>query len=133
PGLETPWLRTVRMAPVEQQRGIVCFSPARAQALTPRQHGTRLQVVCEGEAVELNCRLAVIADGGDSPLRHTLGIETEAKDYRQTALIANVEFTQPHGGVAFERFTDQGPLALLPLGDSEQGQRAALVWTLPPE
>lgn len=131
--LENTWLGNVLAAHVQQQSSIVCFSPARVQSLTPRQQGTRLQVVCEGEAVELNCRLAVIADGGDSPLRHTLGIETETKDYRQTALIANVEFTQPHGGVAFERFTDQGPLALLPLGDSEQGQRAALVWTLPPE
>src|SRR5690606_16747372 len=88
--LENTWLGNVLAAHVQQQSSIVCFSPARVQSLTPRQQGTRLQVVCEGEAVELNCRLAVIADGGDSPLRHTLGIETEAKDYRQTALIANV-------------------------------------------
>ena len=36
-------------------------------------------------------------------------------------------------GVAYERFTEQGPMALLPLGESDQASRCALVWTLPSE
>lgn len=48
-------------------------------------------------------------------------------DYRQTALIAHVEFEQPRPGRAFERFTEQGPLALLP-----QDQGYALVWCVRP-
>ncbi len=131
--VENTWLGSVLSAHVQQRADIVCYSPARVQSLTPQQAGARLQLECAGALVDVNCHLAVIADGGDSPLRRALGIHAEVTDYRQTAVIANVEFSQPHGGVAFERFTDQGPLALLPLGETEQGQRAALVWTLPPD
>lgn len=66
-----------------------------------------------------------------SPMRRALGIDTEVRDYRQTAIIANLAFSQPHNAIAYERFTEQGPMALLPLGESAQSQRAALVWTLP--
>jgi ubiquinone biosynthesis UbiH/UbiF/VisC/COQ6 family hydroxylase len=79
----------------------------------------------------LNCKLAVIADGGDSPMRRALGIEARVGDYAQTAIIANVAFSQAHQGVAYERFTVEGPLALLPLGEKPEARTAALVWTLP--
>lgn len=130
--LENTWLGQVLANHVQQQTDIHCYSPARVQQLIPQQQGARLRLDYQGTTVELQCRLAIIADGGDSPLRRALGIETDIKDYRQTALIANVEFSESHRGVAYERFTDQGPLALLPLGETELGQRAALVWTLPP-
>ncbi|HAW23455.1 MAG TPA: 2-octaprenyl-6-methoxyphenyl hydroxylase, partial [Pseudomonas sp.] len=71
--------------------------------------------------------LAVLADGGRSGLREHLGIEVKQSPYGQTALIANVTPGTPHGGRAFERFTDEGPMALLPLPDN----RCALVWTRP--
>ncbi len=131
--LENTWLGRVLANHVQQQTDIQCYSPARVQQLLPLQQGARLRLDYQGTAVELQCRLAIIADGGDSPLRRALGIDTEVTDYQQTALIANVEFSESHRGVAYERFTDQGPLALLPLGETEQGQRAALVWTLPPD
>jgi 2-octaprenyl-6-methoxyphenol hydroxylase len=56
------------------------------------------------------------------------------KSYQQHALVANVAFSQPHKGCAYERFSDQGPIALLPLAASSPGEnRASLVWTLAPE
>jgi ubiquinone biosynthesis UbiH/UbiF/VisC/COQ6 family hydroxylase len=61
-----------------------------------------------------------------------LGIEQVRRDYQQHAVIANVSFERPHRGRAYERFTPRGPLALLPLDESPQARRAALVWTLPP-
>ena len=75
----------------------------------------------------LDCDLAVLADGGRSGLREQLGIEIKQSPYGQMALIANVTPGMPHGGRAFERFTDEGPMALLPLPDN----RCALVWTRP--
>ena len=77
----------------------------------------------------LDCDLAVLADGGRSALREQLGIEIKTTPYDQSALIANVTPGKPHGGQAFERFTDDGPMALLPLQDN----RCALVWTRPEE
>jgi 2-octaprenyl-6-methoxyphenol hydroxylase len=49
-------------------------------------------------------------------------------DYRQAALVARIWSVEPHGGLAFERFTDEGPMALLPEED-----HYGLVWTTTPE
>ena len=75
----------------------------------------------------LDCDLAVLADGGRSSLREQLGIRVKTTAYKQSALIANISISKPHGGLAFERFTDEGPVALLPLSDN----RSALIWTRP--
>ncbi|UUY09718.1 2-octaprenyl-6-methoxyphenyl hydroxylase [Pseudomonas sp. J452] len=94
---------------------------------------TRLQALGDGYRLTLNdeeildCDLAVLADGGRSGLREQLGIAVRHTPYGQTALIANISPTEPHAGQAFERFTDQGPMAMLPLADN----RCALVWTRP--
>jgi 2-polyprenyl-6-methoxyphenol 4-hydroxylase len=78
----------------------------------------------------LRAQLVIVADGADSPLRQSLGIGESVKDYHQCALIANVKHQLPHKGVAYERFTEHGPMALLPLG-GDQGAVSALVWTWP--
>ena len=78
---------------------------------------------------KLSADLLIIADGADSPLCKAIGIDTKKTAYKQSAIIANVALEKPHNGMAYERFTDQGPLALLPLADCEQQHRAALVWT----
>ena len=70
-------------------------------------------------------KLALIADGAASSARASLGIEHNTIDYGQAAIICNVEFEKPLPGFAYERFTEQGPLALLPL----VGNRYACVWT----
>ena len=70
----------------------------------------------------------MLADGGRSGLREQLGIAVRHTPYEQCALIANISPAEGHGGQAFERFTEQGPLALLPMQD----ERCALIWTRPP-
>jgi 2-octaprenyl-6-methoxyphenol hydroxylase len=69
-------------------------------------------------------RLAVVADGGADALP---GIRRYRHDYAQSAVVATVACARPHGGVAYERFTPDGPVALLPCG-----RDMALVWTVPP-
>src|SRR4029078_9793758 len=73
---------------------------------------------------ELRSRLAVVADGSGTAVS---GITRHQRDYGQVALIAKMSMERPHGGVAFERFTSEGPLALLPEGD-----HYGLVWTMTP-
>jgi 2-polyprenyl-6-methoxyphenol 4-hydroxylase len=77
----------------------------------------------------LQADLVLVADGADSPLSKSLGIETQITQYQQSAIIANVALAKPHKNIAYERFTDQGPLALLPLGDCNGMHRASVVWT----
>jgi 2-octaprenyl-6-methoxyphenol hydroxylase len=69
----------------------------------------------------MRARLLVLADGGHN--RHARHV----RDYRQQAVVAEVTAERPRGGVAWERFTAEGPLALLPFGD-----RYALVWSVRP-
>ncbi len=96
--------------------------PAEVAALEPIETGYRLTLA---DGATLDCALAVLADGGRSALREQLGIHVRRRPYGQAALIANVTPGQPHQGLAYERFTEQGPMALLPLPDD----RCALVWT----
>lgn len=79
----------------------------------------------DGAATALTSRLAAIADGGGDVVA---GIGRRRRDYGQVALVAHVAMGEPHGGVAFERFTPDGPMALLPDGD-----HYGLVWTTTPE
>lgn len=79
----------------------------------------------------LRAKLVVVADGAQSRLRQQLGIAVDEQPYDQHALVANVVTELPHAAVAYERFTQDGPIALLPLLDCENQHRSALIWTLP--
>lgn len=96
--------------------------PAGVSQVTEIPEGHRL-TLDSGE--EVRASLSVLADGGRSGLKKQLGIKSQRHDYGQTALIAHVEVSRPHQGVAYERFTPHGPLALLPL----PGKVMELVWT----
>lgn len=75
---------------------------------------------------EVRARLLVLADGGTTA-SHIPGLAFVEKDYGQHALVASVRCDRAHGNRAFERFTPEGPMALLPVQD-----RYALVWTVTP-
>lgn len=79
----------------------------------------------DGVERELHARLAVVADGGRLLAQQ---YPPEVRDYGQSALITHVTCTAPKADTAFERFTTQGPLALLPFRDGYE-----LVWTAPHE
>jgi 2-octaprenylphenol hydroxylase len=125
------WIGRVLLAQLRTKTNIHLFAPVRVEKLIPQQAGAQLIVKSGDDVFELNTKLAVVADGGDSPLRKSLGIDSNTKDYGQTALIANIAYSEAHKGVAYERFTAQGPLALLPLGESATAKESALVLTLP--
>ncbi len=74
----------------------------------------------------LRARLVVAADGAQSAVRSAFGVTATVRDYGQTAVITTVMPQRFHDHVAFERFTESGPLALLPLADG----RCTLVLTL---
>lgn len=98
--------------------------PAKVEQLTPVVGGHHLNL---SDGSQLTAGLTVLADGGRSGLKEQLGIGSRREPYQQTALIAHVGVSQPHEGIAYERFTTQGPMALLPL----PGQAMELIWTHP--
>lgn len=83
------------------------------------------------ESKTLTAKLLVAADGGDSVVRRLSGVRIKQRNYEQSAVIANIATDQPHNNQAFERFTDSGPLALLPMAATEdEKNRYSLVWTI---
>jgi ubiquinone biosynthesis UbiH/UbiF/VisC/COQ6 family hydroxylase len=79
------------------------------------------------DGAALHARLVVGADGAQSAARAACGIGARITDYRQTAIVANFRCAQPHLGTAWQWFTDEGVVALLPLPDSH----VSLVWSAP--
>ena len=125
------WIGRTLLSHLKTHKNIHQLAPVRVEKLLPQKSGAKIMVGSVNGPMELSCKLAVVADGGNSPLRRSLGIDSQIKNYNQTALIANVAFSEPHKGVAYERFTELGPLALLPLGDSPSASESALILTLP--
>lgn len=88
-------------------------------------------VLTLNDGSQISAGLLVIADGGRSSLATQCGFERQVKRYEQSAVIANVSLSEPHHGWAHERFTKNGPLALLPFDfKTKNGQGYSLVWTL---
>lgn len=111
---------------------IIC--PAQVMQIDVKDDVAEIEIR-QGEQVhQLKALLVVAADGSQSVIRQQLAVPVKTWDYGQTALISNVGISQPHRQIAYERFTDTGPLALLPMQDTlEQDQiqaRCSLVWTL---
>jgi len=80
-----------------------------------------------GELQDVICKLLAVADGSNSTVRGMVGITAQQESYGQRAVIGNVLPEKPLHNRAFERFTESGPLALLPVAD----ERAGFVWNVP--
>jgi len=104
---------------------VIC--PARIVGVTLQDDSAAVVVEHDsGEQQVVSCRLLVAADGANSSVRDMLGIAAQTQRYEQRAVIGNLLPEKSLNHRAFERFTEQGPLALLPLADD----RAGFVWTV---
>jgi len=115
------------LAALEGCPGIEMIAPARVSAVNDHDDHVELTVQQAGQPCTLRTRLLVAADGSESFIRESLGIRTRRWAYGQHAVVANITPHLPHQGRAFERFTEDGPVALLPMTEG----RCALVWTVP--
>ena len=106
------------------------LAPARIKSAKPLANTMAVTVESEKQRFELTAELVVLADGGRSPICKQLGIEHNKEDYGQSALITNIGVQLSHKNRAFERFTDSGPLAVLPLQSFDGCARCSLVWTV---
>lgn len=102
------------------------FCPAQVDEVVGGPQDIGVHVSRDGAGFPLHGRLLVAADGADSRVRAHFGIACLQRDYGQTAIVSNITPQLPHRNIAYERFTDSGPLALLPMTE----QRCAVVWTV---
>jgi len=108
---------------LSHQHNLSVICPVRVKGL---QQESGLVTVNLEDHQTLTTKLVVAADGANSTIRQLLELGALEHDYQQTAITANISTERPHNGQAFERFTDTGPIALLPMSDN----RCSLVWTV---
>jgi 2-octaprenyl-6-methoxyphenol hydroxylase len=116
---------------LKKQKNITLIAPAKLKDfdLTTEKASARIEI--DGKDKVLTAKLLVAADGDDSVVRRLSGVRIKSKEYDQAAVIANIATDQPHNNRAFERFTDSGPLALLPMAATQdEKNRYSLVWTI---
>jgi 2-octaprenyl-6-methoxyphenol hydroxylase len=109
-----------------ERAGVTVLRPLRVASL---DEGTDEVVLHLDDGRDIHAKIAVQAEGG------LFGEQLEkahTRDYGQSAVIARVTASAPIAHRAFERFTDEGPLALLPQ-DGADGHQYALVWCVRPE
>ena len=105
------------------KENITLFAPAKLKSFSV--HDTRVEAEVEAaKPVTLRAKLLIAADGAQSEVRRQLGIAGKKWDYQQTAVVCNVCVERPEAETAYERFADDGPVALLPMS----GDRYGLIW-----
>ena len=101
--------------------GLVRYRPARVLAVEPHADGPVVVLEQAGQARRLRTRLLVAADGTHSLARDAFGIGTDGHDYGQTLVVCSIATDRAPDGTAYERFTAQGPVALLPMAGGHYG------------
>ncbi|RTR28534.1 2-octaprenyl-6-methoxyphenyl hydroxylase [Shewanella atlantica] len=109
---------------------IELYCPAKLASVEAQANA---QLLTLDDGTQLSASLLVAADGVNSKVRQAFKQPLEQVDFDQVAVIANVETDTPHENWAFERFTDSGPLAILPMSKSKGANRVSLVWALRPD
>ena len=100
--------------------------PAKAEQINMQDDSITLTLA---DKMQINAKLLVGADGGNSWVRQNAGIEIDTTDYKQSAVVATVKTRLSHKETAWQRFLPTGPLAFLPLTDNY----SSIVWSTTPE
>ncbi len=131
--IENAWLGVVLLAALKRCPSVTIADGVQVKHLTTSAQYAQVTCQTEQGEVSITAPLVVAADGTHSQCRDWLGLSANWHDYQQTALVTTVATSLPHEHRAFERFTANGPIALLPLPDHVGGAaqtRRSLVWAL---
>ena len=109
---------------LKHRHNLQILAPAKVTAVEFQPQQAVAIIAGDGKR-RVSARLLIAADGARSEIRQQLGIAARIWDYGQSALVCNISVERPQAHTAYERFTKQGTVALLPLGDD----RGALIWT----
>ena len=105
---------------------VVCCAPVKVRRLMHGQDGTEVQL---DDRRRIHTRLLVAADGARSQVRELVGIESRSEPYDQHALVATVHAEHGNQETAWQRFMQDGPLALLPM----RHDLFSIVWSNRPD
>ncbi len=126
--VESRVLGAALLSVVQQSPAIEWLCPATVTDLQIDSDAATLTLQEGASSRTVTTRLVVAADGADSAVREKLGIAFDRTEYDQAAVVTNATVSLPPAGTAYERFTETGPLAVLPMrGDG--GNRVGVVWS----
>ncbi len=106
---------------VSELKNLTLYRPAKVLQVEPHQTSPNVLIECEGQQQRLSAKMLIGADGTRSMVRAALNIETQDFDYRQHLFVCSLQTDQVSDGTAFERFSSQGPVALLPMPGGQYG------------
>ncbi|HED36081.1 MAG TPA: 2-octaprenyl-6-methoxyphenyl hydroxylase [Gammaproteobacteria bacterium] len=115
----------VLMDEIASLKHVDWYSPATIESLLQTPDSVCVSLKYNKKKKSLQAKLLVAADGVQSLTRELAGLDIKQEDYQQSAIIANIQTDQSHNGIAYERFTESGPLAFLPMTEN----RYSVVWT----
>ncbi|MFZ2314185.1 MAG: FAD-dependent monooxygenase [Gammaproteobacteria bacterium] len=104
---------------------VTLYRPATLKTLEQDSAGVILTIEKSDGTEVLTSKLVIAADGTASTVRSLLNIKTEVFDYEQSALVTRTILARPHAQIAYERFQDDGAIAMLPLINNE----CATIWS----
>ena len=107
---------------IANEPSVVWIAPAEADGLVLTERAAEVRLRDERT---ISAALCIAADGRNSKLREAAGIKTVGWAYDQVGIVATVQFSEPHGGVAIQHFLPGGPFAILPL----KNNRACITWS----
>jgi len=126
--LENRLLRVGLLRAVRDCPEVTLLAPVTVAGIDRDDHAATLRLA-DGRV--FRAPLVVACDGRRSATREAAGIPIAQWHYPHAALITMVTHTVPHHNIACELFYPQGPLALLPMRDTDDGRpRTAIVWTV---
>ncbi|MEO8002860.1 MAG: 2-octaprenyl-6-methoxyphenyl hydroxylase [Arenimonas sp.] len=108
-------------ARVSELKNLTMYRPAKVLKVNPDALAASVVVEIDGKEKTLEARLVIGADGTHSMVRSALGIATDDFDYQQHLFVCSLHTDQVSNGAAFERFSSQGPVALLPMPGGQYG------------
>ncbi len=112
---------------MQRRGGQRLLGAARFERLERMPQGWQLTL---DDGRQLNAPLLVAADGANSAVRRLAGCETREWDYLHQAIVTSVRCSEPHQRTAWQRFTDDGPLAFLPLERDRDQHWCSIVWSV---
>lgn len=120
--LRTALFEAAQAAPLADVR-----MQTRAVSVERGPHGV---VATLDSGATVRAQLLIAAEGRNSPTRDSAGFKVARWTYDHAAMIATLNHERSHENIAYEIFYPQGPFAILPLLDDENGHRSAVVWTV---
>ncbi len=112
------------------QTNLQCFLGSKLKSIQTVEGDAQQHLLTLENNQQIQCKLIVAADGANSKVRQWASMPTREWDYQHEAIVATIKTTQKHQKTAWQRFSESGPLAFLPLADANNTQQfCSIVWS----